>query len=135
MVMSFGLIAALEELCESIDQSKLIQCKLLAYNVNQRLDQQTEIGIYRMIQETFNNILKHAKAKHVTVQLNRLDDTLSITIEDDGLGFNVEEKRRSGGMGLANLEQRAAKMNGTFHIDSTPGKGTISMIEIPIAKS
>jgi signal transduction histidine kinase len=133
MVVSFGLIAALEELCESIDQSKLIKCKLLSYGLNERLDQQIELGIYRMIQELFNNILKHAKAAQVTVQINRTEESVNITIEDNGVGFNVEERKRSGGLGLANLVQRAAQLNGAYHIDSTPGFGTISIIEIPLA--
>jgi two-component system NarL family sensor kinase len=134
MVMSFGLVPALQELCSSIDNSRLIQCRLLAYGMNERLDQQTEIELYRMVQEVFSNILKHAKAKQVTVQLNRVADSLNITIEDDGIGFDITEKRRSGGLGLKNIEARAARLNGTYHIDSKPGRGTISIIEIPITQ-
>jgi two-component system NarL family sensor kinase len=132
MVMSFGLVPALQELCESIDNSKLIRCRLLVYGMTDRLEQQTEIGLYRMIQEVFSNILKHAKARQVTVQINRVADSLNITIEDDGIGFDSEEKRISGGMGLKNLETRAAQLNGVYHIDSQPGRGTISIIEIPL---
>ncbi len=135
MVMSFGLVAALQELCESIDNSNIIKCKLLVYGMDERLEQKTEIGIYRMIQELFNNILKHAKAKQVTVQLNRVEDAINVTVEDDGVGFNLEEKRKSGGMGLGNLETRATQLNGAYHVDSKPGKGTISIIEIPINKT
>lgn len=132
MVMSFGLETALQELCESIHSSGLIECKLLAYGMEERLPQATEIGVYRIVQELFSNILKHAKAQKVTVQLNRHEHSLNLTVEDDGVGFDVAEKRRSGGMGLKNLEARATKLNGTYHIDSTPGRGTISILEIPI---
>lgn len=131
IVMSFGLVPALEELCHSVDQSKLIKCKLMAFGLNERLDQSIELGVYRMIQEIFSNILKHAKASKVTVQLNHVEGSLNVTIEDDGTGFNVEEKRKSGGMGLQNLEKRAAQLNGVYTVDSHPGKGTISIIEIP----
>ncbi|MCC6685029.1 MAG: sensor histidine kinase, partial [Bacteroidia bacterium] len=131
IVMSFGLVPALEELCHSVDQSKLIKCKLMAYGMDERLDQSIELGVYRMIQEIFSNILKHAKASKVTVQLNHVEGSLNVTIEDDGPGFNVEEKRKSGGMGLQNLEKRAAQLNGVYTVDSHPGKGTISIIEIP----
>lgn len=132
IVMSFGLVPALQELCESIDNSKLIKCKLLHYGMDQRLDQHIEIDIYRIVQELFGNILKHAKAKQITLQLNRVDGSINITVEDDGIGFDVAEKMKSGGMGLKNLEARAAKLNGVFHVDSKPGTGTISIIEIPV---
>jgi two-component system NarL family sensor kinase len=131
IVMSFGLVPALEELCHSVNQSKLIKCKLMAFGMDERLDQSIELGVYRMVQEVFSNILKHAKATKVTVQLNHVEGSLNVTIEDDGIGFNVEEKRKSGGMGLQNLEKRAAQLNGIYTVDSHPGKGTISIIEIP----
>ncbi|MBX7204004.1 MAG: sensor histidine kinase [Bacteroidia bacterium] len=131
IVMSFGLVPALEELCHSVDQSKLIKCKLMAYGMDERLDQTIELGVYRMVQELFSNILKHAKAHKVTVQLNHIEGSLNVTVEDDGVGFDVEEKRKSGGMGLHNLEKRAAQLNGIYTVDSRPGKGTISIIEIP----
>ncbi len=132
MVISFGLVTALQELTESINQSGMIQCKLLTYGKKERLDQQTEIGIYRMIQELISNILKHAKASVITIQLNQMDTTVSVSVEDNGIGFNVAEKIKSGGLGLKNLEARAAKLNGSFYVDSQPGKGTLSVIEIPI---
>lgn len=132
MVMSFGLETALQELCESIHSSGLIECKLLAYGMEERLPQATEIGVYRIVQELFSNILKHAKAKNVTIQLTRTEQSLNLMIEDDGVGFDVAEKLKSGGMGLKNLQARAAKLNGTYHIDSSPGRGTISIVEIPI---
>lgn len=133
MVSSLGLQTALKELCDGIDQSGLIQCKLLIYGLEERLDNQTEIGIYRIIQESLNNALKHSKASNVTVQLNCLEDSLSITIEDNGIGFDPKKiKENMGGMGLSNLEMRAKKLKGSFHIDSSPGKGSISMIDIPL---
>jgi len=135
MVMSFGLITALQELCQNIDRSGLIKCKLLVFGMNERLNQQTEIGIYRMIQELFNNILKHAKANQITVQINRTEDSINITVEDDGIGFDVDEKIKSGGLGLGNLKARASNLNGMYYVDSKSGKGTISIIEVPLIKS
>lgn len=134
MVMSFGLVPALKELCESIDQSGLIKCKLMVYGIDGRLDQSVETGLYRIVQELFSNILKHAKAKNVTVQLNQSEGSVNLTVEDDGVGFYVEEKKKSGGLGLKNLETRAAKLHGVYYVDSHPGKGTISIVEIPITK-
>lgn len=130
MVNTFGLKAALEELCSSIHNSNLIRCKLLYFGLNARLTPQVEIGVYRMVQEMVTNILKHAKAKNITVQVNRSEEAISITVEDDGVGFVVSKK--STGLGLKNLKSRAMKLNGTYNVDSQPGRGTISIIEIPL---
>jgi signal transduction histidine kinase len=135
MVMSFGLQAALDELCESINSSGLIHCRFQEFGMDDRLEQQTEIELYRIAQELLSNVLKHARAKTVNVQINKMPDTLLMTVEDDGVGFDVAEKRRSGGLGLKNLEARAARLNGTYHVESRPGAGSISIIEIPINKA
>ena len=132
MLNNFGLVMALDELCESINNSKLIRCRLLSFGEGSRLEQQIEIGIFRMVQEIVNNTLKHANASELTVQLNQTEESILVTTEDDGIGFDVETKRKSGGMGLANLEARALKINGFVQIDSTPGRGTITTIEIPL---
>lgn len=133
MVMRFGLSSALTELCSGINDSGVIRCKLLQYGLEERLESSSEIEIYRMVQEIVNNILKHAKATVITIQINKLDDALNITVEDDGVGFRVDEAMERGGLGLNNISMRAKKLSGTYHIDSQPGKGTISIIEIPIS--
>ena len=130
MVITFGLVPALEELCESISESKILKCKFLCYGIEERMEQHIEIGIFRMMQEIVNNVLKHAKAKELIIQMNRTGDSITVTVEDDGVGFNVQEKKS--GMGLKNLETRAFKMGGTYNVDSKPGRGTISIIEIPL---
>ncbi len=133
MVSSLGLKKALNELCAGINQSGLVKCKLLIYGLDEALEHQTEVGIYRLVQETLNNSLKHSKASQITVQVNRLEEGLSITIEDNGVGFDPHLMKNSGkGMGLLNLEKRAEKLLGKYQIDSSPGRGSITMIEIPI---
>ncbi len=130
-VMSFGLVEALQELCLSIDESGLIKCRLLTFGMHNRMDMQKEIGLYRMIQELVSNILKHAKASNITIQLNKTDNSLTITVEDDGIGFDTSIKSGSG-IGLKNLEARAAKLGGTYFVESGAGKGTLSIIEISV---
>lgn len=132
MLMRFGLQPALNELMESIEGSGKIKTKLLIFGMPERLHQPLEIGIYRIVQECISNILKHAVAKNIIVQLNKQEDRLNIVIEDDGIGFDVNESTGRVGMGLRNIEARAQKLQGTFSIDSTPGKGTTAIIEIPM---
>ena len=132
MVANFGLIASLEELCESINQTGKLRCSLAVHNMDSALQLKTEIEIYRIVQEVLNNAIKHAKASNVSVQINRLDDEVNLHIEDDGVGFNVEEKMKSGGLGLSNVHNRAQKVGGQVHIDSYIGRGTTVILEIPL---
>jgi len=100
--------------------------------------QQIEIIAYRLVQECFNNIGKHAGATHVNISLSSADGNLRLTVEDNGVGFNVEEalaKRDS--FGLSGMRERVALLGGQFHVDSrkeAPKKGTKISIELPIAK-
>ncbi len=133
MVANFGLYRALEELCESIDDSGKIKCTMQAFGIESgSLKLKVEVGVYRMVQEVFNNTLKYAKAKNLTLQLNRNEDDLSIMIEDDGIGFDLQEAKLKGGMGLNNLEMRVTKLKGTLHIDTKVGRGVTTIIEIPL---
>ncbi|MCB0481828.1 MAG: sensor histidine kinase [Flavobacteriales bacterium] len=132
VVASFGLVMAAEELCESINKSEIVKVKMLVYGMENRLESIVAIEIYRMLQEIFNNILKHARAKNVTLQINKTENELRITVEDDGIGIDPEKKNKKMGMGLISLNNRAKKLHGTYHIDSMPYKGTISIIEIPL---
>ncbi len=132
IVITHGLLPALEDLCESISKSKRLECRLLNYGADILLEQKMEIGIYRMIQEIVSNVLKHAEASQLILQVNKIPGWVNITIEDNGKGFDVQEMKNKAGMGLKNLETRAANMKIRYHIDSTPGRGTISIIEIPL---
>ena len=132
MITDFGLRPAIEELCETISRGSDIQCKALFHNLNERIDNQTEIGIYRITQELLTNILKHAQAKNITIQLNKIDEYLQVTIEDDGIGYNYKEKIKSPGMGLKNILTRVEKLGAKFHVDSVSQKGSFSFLEVPI---
>ena len=133
MVANFGLYRALEELCESIHDSGKIKCSLLAFGLEESpVKLKIEVGIYRMVQEVFNNSLKYAKAKNLTLQINRNEDDITIMIEDDGIGFDLQKAKMKDGMGLNNIEMRAIKLKGTLHIDTKIGRGVTTIIEIPL---
>ncbi|MEQ8908316.1 MAG: tetratricopeptide repeat protein [Vicingaceae bacterium] len=132
MVANFGLSRAMEELCESIDQTGKVKCRFLAHNLADGYKLETEINLYRITQEALNNAIKHAKAKSISVQLNDLGEELSLQIEDDGAGFEIKKVKATEGMGLGNLEKRAKKIGGTLHLDSNPGRGTTIIVEVPL---
>ena len=98
------------------------------------MEHDAETHLFRIAQEALSNIHKHAKASHVEVRLHRCDDTIVLTIEDDGQGFNpsarsaIDEER---GMGLVGMRERATLVRGTLRIDTTPGQGTTVVVSIP----
>jgi len=97
--------------------------------MKKRLQKDYELTLYRITQELINNVLKHARAKHVSLQIGQRDEKIILMIEDDGKGFDVGAHKD--GYGLHNLDARTKLMHGTMTIDSQPGKGTSVLIEIP----
>lgn len=134
VLTKFGLIAALEDLKNTIEGTKEITFELNASNIDDRLPNDLEINIYRIVQELISNMLKHAQAKNISVQLTKHDDnSLTLMVEDDGIGFNTLEKKD--GIGLQNMQARAEKFDGEIMIDSTIGRGTTTTVNLQIPQS
>lgn len=91
---------------------------------------QLETNLYYLVFELINNALKHSGGNKIFVQLIKHDNNLSLSVEDNGIGFDT--KKSSEGLGLKNIKQRVAYLQGYIHIDVQPNHGTIFMIEIPI---
>ncbi|MEP7228648.1 MAG: sensor histidine kinase [Ginsengibacter sp.] len=96
------------------------------------LDNDKATILYRMAQEVLNNMVKHSRAKKITVLLNASEKFITLTISDNGIGFSISEKMNSGGAGLANLQNRAALINAKLHMQSAPGEGSQTTIELPV---
>jgi PAS domain S-box-containing protein len=137
----FGLIPALEVLCEKFTARTGIPAAFRSHNCDRRLEGRIETMLYRIAQEALNNVQKHAGASEVSVQMIRTPSTINLVIEDNGKGFvpgavaEIEEPGAAGrrpGMGLAGMQERAARFDGTMTVDSTPGKGTDIIIEVPL---
>lgn len=89
-----------------------------------------KINVYRMIQESLQNAVKHAKCKNIVVDFSAVDDQLRVLVKDDGIGFDFGKRKR--GIGMRNIRSRIKKLNGSWHIDSKPGAGTTVKLTIPI---
>jgi signal transduction histidine kinase len=89
------------------------------------------ITLYRVLQEALSNIVKHANASHVWVDLSREDDNFILTVQDNGLGFE-QEKMQSNGMGLSNMQERVTIAGGLFSIQSNQRRGTILTAQFPL---
>jgi two-component system, NarL family, sensor kinase len=128
----FGLATALEELKETINESNKLKMDVLVHGIDARLDNDIELQLYRIIQELVSNILKHADASEVTVQLNKSGNELNVTVEDNGRGFDPSLVT-SNGIGLKNIESRVQSLDGSVRVDSSQGKGTTVLLNIPLS--
>ena len=130
-----NFVAILTNLFE--EQKNLSEATDLKYSIDQaikwdKVDNDLKINLYRIIQESLQNINKYAKAKTVLVNLLKDADHLHITIMDDGVGFDTNKKSK--GIGLQNITSRVESCKGTFELKSKPGKGTTITIDLPFKK-
>ncbi|MBE0686151.1 MAG: GAF domain-containing protein, partial [Anaerolineaceae bacterium] len=125
-----GLIPALRQHTEMIrSQHKLnIQFEVIG-NIN-RLPTELETAIYRIVQEALTNIVRHAKASHADVLLERKKDTIIVIIEDDGIGFDPNNKVINH-LGLVGMQERATMLGGSITLESSPDRGSTIKLEIP----
>lgn len=132
VLMKFGLVPALEALKETVETAGQLKMNLIDIGLEERLSYNYEINIYRIIQELLTNTLKHAKATEMSLQLFRKGNSLSIVVEDDGVGFDPDDKDALKGIGLKNIESRVYKFDGEVSIDSGKGAGTTITIDLPL---
>ena len=130
-LLKSGLAFAVKEFLDKIDKD-MIKINLETIGLSQRLDEQTETVLYRVIQETVSNVIKHAEANKLDIVLIKDEEGISITIEDNGKGFDKSKTDLRTGMGIGNILSRVEFLKGTVDIDSTIGKGTLVAIFIPL---
>ena len=94
------------------------------------IDQTIAFTIYRIVRELINNSIKHAAAKNAIVQLSKIDQKLSVTVEDDGIGFDPVILQKAKGIGWINIKSRVAFLKGTLDVKSEVGNGTSVYIEV-----
>lgn len=129
-LLKSGLASAVREFVSKIDQQKL-KVTLDVNGLQEKLDDNTETVIYRVIQEATNNVIKYAKANKLSIQINKDEDGISVSIEDDGVGFDSKKLKDKQGIGLKNMSNRIESLKGTLEIDSKPGKGTLINFYLP----
>ncbi len=133
-LVDLGLIAAIEDLVENIKSSHEIIFVLdLCDEIV--LEDARSLNVYRIIQEIFMNIVKHAEANIVEVMIQEVDNNLIVAIEDDGIGFESEDSGVSEGIGLRNIKSRLNYLGGKYTLNTSPGNGTAFKFEIPTMDS
>jgi signal transduction histidine kinase len=136
IITNQGLIKAIEKEIEKIQGIKSVAIDMQVTGEPIFLDAKKELIIFRIVQESFNNILKHAKARSVQLELYYNFDHIEVTIADDGIGFTaaVNKTDSRAGAGLKNIKARADMFNGTVAITGIPGKGTNVVVSIPYSE-
>jgi len=129
---ALGLVAALQELCESWEERSGIACVFHFEAMNETLPERINIALYRVAQEALTNVTRHAHAQQVRVVLARdhAAGQVRLTISDDGRGMDLARATR--GLGLLGASERAAALGGELHVHSTPGAGVRLALRIPL---
>jgi len=129
-----GLIDSINDLIENINLTRKLHVSLQAKSeIEDLLDKNQKLTIFRIIQEALNNAIKHAKASKVSIKILYNASLVEVIIEDNGIGFNIQEVKK--GAGLKNIQNRIYLINGTHNIESAPSKGSKIIINFPFKQN
>lgn len=134
-LVKHGLAAALREFGDRIHQTDKVNCEVLIFEEGERLNELIEVSLFRIVQEWTNNVLKYATPSIITIQLTREGSEVTLTVEDNGQGFDTRLFYEGKGNGWKNVQSRLKLVNGTFDLDSSPGiNGTLMTIDVTNAE-
>lgn len=131
-VLDLGLAAAIEWQVTEFRRRSGIACDLVMSEKEFALDDARATSLFRIVQESLSNVIRHANASRVVIELYQDGDRLAMKITDNGIGIYPERRKKSNSFGLVGVEERVLALNGEFLIDSAPGKGTVLTIFIPL---
>ena len=130
-----GLGAALESHARSVSNLTGLKIDVIADRLDRSLPPQTELVLYRLVQEALANVVRHAHAGAATLRLSRENGAVTATLVDNGRGFSVGDAvRKNGAIGLLGMHERASYVGGSVDIESAPGKGTVVRIKVPVTE-
>jgi len=119
-----GLAAAVRDLCHEFSAQHKIEINCEVHNLPPQLEDSASLSLFRTVQESLHNVVKHSHARHVKVELIRQSNLIQLLVSDDGIGFNLEQARQNRGLGLVSMRERLRSVGGEFSICSTPSLGT-----------
>ena len=127
-----GLVISLKALCDEFSKTESITVRFKSSKLPDSVPQEIASGLYRIAQESLQNIAKHSKAKHVSVELAVPDHSIRLSIKDDGVGFDLLTVRGKGGLGMVSMGERARMMGGKLSMESRPGQGAEIAVRVPM---
>jgi PAS domain S-box-containing protein len=132
----FGLVPAITSLTDEIKRQSGIMIRVHSQGMSERFSPEKELALYRIVQESLTNVLKHAAANEVFITISCREDAIHLSVEDDGRGFDYgeldKERFLQGHLGISIMRERVSQFSGSFEIETKPGKGTQVIVEIPI---
>lgn len=129
---NMGLVSALMWLVDHFNECDSVRARISVTGVERKLSPETETTIFRIVQETLNNVRRHSKATVASIALQFLPQSIKLTVQDNGVGCSlptISSLATEGKFGLIGMEQRVKSLNGTFRIHSRPGQGTLLTIK------
>lgn len=135
VLIKYGLDTALKDFCDEINNSGVIHTTYHSISLHEKeIEQTTAVTIYRIVQELVNNAIKHAAATNILVQtqFSKAENLLSVTVEDDGKGFDINKVKQKSGIGWSNIQNRVDFLKGKIDVQSGEGKGTSVLIEVGV---
>jgi two-component system, NarL family, sensor kinase len=129
-----NLAIAIKDFVDKIEKRSL-KVRVYTEGLDARMDSNLEIVLYRVIQECVNNVIKHAEASRLDISVLKDNEGISATIEDNGKGFDIGDKDRFEGIGLKNIITRIEYLKGIVDFDSSPGRGTVVALNVPLEQA
>jgi signal transduction histidine kinase len=131
-----GLLPTLEELTADLNRQDGLHAEFRVKGEERRLSSEMELTLFRIAQEALNNVRKHAAATHVVTTVELSDSVVTMTVEDNGKGFNpptlIDHPTTAGKLGLIGMHERARLLGGSLSVDSVPGEGTKVVVNVPV---
>ena len=126
-----GLLPAIRELVTQFDRRESVHAELIAEEREIDVSPDVALCVYRVTQEALRNVARHSGARQAEVRLVVSDADLELTITDHGVGFDEEDARRRGGLGLTSIDERVKLVSGTVNLNTSPGSGTKIVVRVP----
>jgi signal transduction histidine kinase len=132
MLDDLGLVPALKWLAREVSRTGVLQADVFAEDHAEDLPEEHRTCVYRVVQEAVRNASRHSGAHQVRIYVQRADDRLRVSVQDDGKGFDPTLEK---GLGILGMEERVVHLGGTFQVDSERGRGAIVSFELPVPNS
>ena len=130
-----GLASTVRDLCREVSQQHKIEVDCIISGLPEGLDENVSLNLFRTVQESLRNVVKHSEARHVKVDLTSQSGMVHLRVSDDGVGFDPEVPQLNYGLGLVSMRERLRSVGGNFSIWSKPSLGTLVEGNVPVATS
>jgi signal transduction histidine kinase len=134
-VLNAGIVSALECMTREYAQNTDIKCRLHIFTHDVPLNEEQSIMVFRIVQESLTNVLRHSGAARVDIYLRRKGDVFELEVSDNGNGFEILDSVRRSSYGIAGMQERALILGGHLDIVSEPGGGTLLKLHVPLTGS